>query len=231
MSFSSSFLNKAFPANRPTDNSSVFQRKISALAQDVLRMGALVEQSCRLSHGALFDRDLTAVAQIGKTDDQIDRYYRQIEIDCANLMSISSPAAQDLRLLNAFMQMVRDLERIGDYAEELGEFAVKLLPYPIHQSMADLENMSHKTRTMLAKSLIAISNLDGEARSIIEKIDDEVDATYDLVYQQLANQKDFRGSLEPILLLALSIRTLERMADHANNLARRVHYIVTGQYH
>jgi phosphate transport system protein len=84
---------------------------------------------------------------------------------------------------------------------------------------------------MLAKSLIAISNLDGEARNVIEKIDDEVDAAYDLVYQQLADQKDFRGSLEPILLLALSVRTLERMADHANNLARRVHYIVTGQYH
>jgi phosphate transport system protein len=231
MPFSSSFLNKASTSQRLTDKSSQSQRKISALEQDVLRMGALVEQSCRFSHEALFDRDLTAVDRIIATDDEIDRFYRQIEMDSAQLMSIASPAAQDLRLLNAFIQMVRDLERIGDYAEELGEFAVKLFPYPVHSSMADLETMSHKTRTMLAKSLIAVSNLDSEAQGAIEKLDDEVDATYDLVYRELANQRDFRGNLEPILLLALSVRSLERMADHANNVARRVHYIVTGQHH
>jgi phosphate transport system protein len=231
MSFSSSFLNKSSSSQRFSDKASQFQRKISSLEQDVLRMGALVEQSCRFSHEALFQRDLTAVDRIIATDDKIDRFYRQIEIDSAQLMSIASPAAQDLRLLNAFIQMVRDLERIGDYAEELGEFAIKLFPYPVHSSMADLETMSHKTRTMLAKSLMAVSNLDSDARSAIEKLDDEVDATYDLVYQRLATQRDFRGNLEPILLLALSVRTLERMADHANNVARRVHYIVTGQHY
>lgn len=231
MSFSPNFLNKSSSSQRFSDKASQFQRKITALEQDVLRMGALVEQSCRFSHEALFKRDLTAVDRIIATDDEIDRFYRQIEMDSAQLMSIASPAAQDLRLLNAFIQMVRDLERIGDYAEELGEFAIKLFPYPVHSSMADLENMSHKTRTMLAKSLMAVSNLDSEARGAIEKLDDEVDATYDLVYQGLATQRDFRGNLEPILLLALSVRTLERMADHANNVARRVHYIVTGQHH
>jgi phosphate transport system protein len=208
---------------------SSFRRRIAILEQDVLRMGALVEQSCRLAHEALFNRDLTAVERIRATDREIDRFYRQIEMSSAQLMSISSPAAQDLRLLNAFIQMVRDLERIGDYAEELGDIAVKLVPYPVHPEMAQLATMSHRTRTMLAKSLMAVSNLDSEAQKEIEQLDDQVDATYDLVYHQLAEQQDYRGKLEPILLLALGLRGLERMADHANNVARRVHYIVTGQ--
>jgi phosphate transport system protein len=225
----SSFPKKSLTQNRFENKSSQFQRKISLLEQDVLRMGALVEQSCRLSHQALFGRDLTAVDKIAELDNEIDRFYRQIEMDSAQLMAIASPVAQDLRLLNAFIQMVRDLERIGDYAEDLGEISIKLFPYPVHDCMKQLESMSHKTRTMLARSLIAVSNLDSDARNAIELLDDEVDNSYDLVYAQLAGQRDFQGSLEPILLLALIMRNLERMADHANNVARRVHYIVTGQ--
>jgi phosphate transport system protein len=226
---SSGSTSKTLTPNRFENKSSQFQRKISILEQDVLRMGALVEQSCRLSHQALFGRDLSTVDQIVAIDNEIDQFYRQIDVDSAQLMAIASPVAQDLRLLNAFIQMVRDLERIGDYAEDMGEIAIKLFPYPVHDCMKKLEIMSHKTRTMLARSLIAVSNLDGDARNAIELLDDEVDNTYDLVYAQLASQRDFPGNLEPILLLALSMRNLERMADHANNVARRVHYIVTGQ--
>jgi phosphate transport system protein len=225
----SSFPKKSFAQNRFENKSSQFQRKISLLEQDVLRMGALVEQSCRLSHQALFGRDLTAVDKIITLDTEIDKFYRQIDMDSAQLMAIASPVAQDLRLLNAFIQMVRDLERIGDYAEDLGEISIKLFPYPVHDCMKQLESMSHKTRTMLARSLVAVSNLDSDARNAIELLDDEVDNTYDLVYAQLGSQRDFQGNLEPILLLALIMRNLERMADHANNVARRVHYIVTGQ--
>jgi phosphate transport system protein len=225
----SSFPKKSFAQNRFENKSSQFQRKISLLEQDVLRMGALVEQSCRLSHQALFGRDLTAVDKIIAIDTEIDKFYRQIDMDSAQLMAIASPVAQDLRLLNAFIQMVRDLERIGDYAEDLGEISIKLFPYPIHDCMKQLESMSHKTRTMLARSLVAVSNLDSDARNAIELLDDEVDNTYDLVYAQLGSQRDFQGNLEPILLLALIMRNLERMADHANNVARRVHYIVTGK--
>jgi phosphate transport system protein len=225
----SSFPKKSLTQNRFETKSSQFQRKISLLEQDVLRMGALVEQSCRLSHQALFGRDLTAVDKIIAIDTEIDKFYRQIDMDSAQLMAIASPVAQDLRLLNAFIQMVRDLERIGDYAEDLGEISIKLFPYPVHDCMKQLESMSHKTRTMLARSLVAVSNLDSDARNAIELLDDEVDNTYDLVYAQLGSQRDFQGNLEPILLLALIMRNLERMADHANNVARRVHYIVTGQ--
>jgi phosphate transport system protein len=211
--------------------STPFQKKIRALEQDVLRMGALVEKSCRLSHEAMFERNLAALDSICDTDREIDKFYRRIDVESAQLMAIASPAAKDLRILNAFIQMVRDLERVGDYAEDLGELAVKMFPYPVHDCMPELEKMSNTARTMLAKSLVAVSELNGEARTAIESLDDEVDASYELIYEQLASQQHFRGNLEPIMLLTLSIRCLERMADHANNVARRVNYIVTGHHH
>lgn len=205
-----------------------FERSLRRLEQDVLRMGALVENSFRLSHQALFSQNLEAAQALPLLDKQIDRYYRQIELECATLMTLEAPVAQDLRLLSAFMQLVRDLERIGDYAEDLGEIALKLLPYPPHACLPQVEAMSHHAQAMLAASLVALADLDVTAGQAIKELDDKVDKAYDAVYQTLAYQRDIKGVVEPILLLALVIRHLERMADHATNIGQRVIYIVTG---
>lgn len=205
-----------------------FERSLRRLEQDVLRMGALVENAFRLSHQALFCQDLEAAQALPLLDKQIDRYYRQIELDCATLMTLEAPVAQDLRLLSAFMQLVRDLERIGDYAEDLGEIALKLLPYPPHACLPEIEVMSHHAQAMLAASLVALADLDANAGQAVKTLDDKVDQAYDQVYQTLAFQRDIKGVVEPILLLVLVIRHLERMADHATNIGQRVTYIVTG---
>ncbi|MFN9648923.1 MAG: phosphate signaling complex PhoU family protein, partial [Pseudanabaena sp.] len=95
---------------------SEFERQLHRLEQDTLRMGALVENSFLLAHSALFERDLEAATRIDPQDKQIDQLYRQIEMDCINLIALQSPVARDLRLLSALMQLIRDIERIGDYA-------------------------------------------------------------------------------------------------------------------
>ncbi len=191
-------------------------------------MGALVEQSFRLAHRSLFQREIATAEQIPQIDRKIDRFYHQIEIECAELMAIASPVAQDLRRLSAFMQMVRDLERIGDYAKDISEISLKLFPYPQHPCLSAIEQMSHHARAMLEASLAALANLDGTAGPTIHKLDDDVDRAYDEIYQTLASQTNLQGSIEPTILLALTIRHLERMADHATNIAYRVTFIVTG---
>jgi phosphate transport system protein len=191
-------------------------------------MGALVENSFRLSHQALFSQNLEAAQALPLLDKQIDRYYRHIELECATLMTLEAPVAQDLRLLSAFMQLVRDLERIGDYAEDLAELALKLLPYPPHDCLPQIEVMSHHAQAMLATSLVALADLDANAGRSIKELDDKVDTAYDTLYHTLAHQQNIIGVVEPILLLALVIRHLERMADHATNIGQRVTYIVTG---
>ena len=206
-----------------------FQRRLRRLERDILRMGALVENSFRLSHQALFARNLTAAEQLPLLDKQIDQFYRQIELECAALITLEGPVAQDLRLLSAFMQLVRDLERIGDYAEDLGEIALKIFPYPPHRCVPQIETMSHHAQAMLATSLVALADLDAQAGRSVKRLDDVVDTAYETVYQNLASERDIKGVVEPILLLALVIRHLERMADHATNIGQRVAYIVTGQ--
>lgn len=192
-------------------------------------MGALVEHSFRLSHQALFARNLAAAQEIPLLDKKIDQFYRQIELECAALLTLEAPVAKDLRMLSAFMQLVRDLERIGDYAEDLAEIAIKLFSYPPHLCVPQIEVMSHHAQAMLAVSLLALADLDAQSGRAVKRLDDAVDTAYKTLYQTLATERDIKGVVEPIILLALVIRHLERMADHATNIGQRVAYIVTGQ--
>ena len=207
---------------------SYFERSLKRLEQDVLRMGTLVEESFRMSHQALFDNQLEAPPKINQLDKEIDRLYRHIEQECSSFLTLQSPVAQDLRLLSAVMQLVRDLERIGDYAKDLGEIAMKLTRYAPHSCMAEMAAMSLHAQRMLDVSLLSLTQLDPQAGEIVKAMDDTVDDAYERLYNILAFQRDVKGVVEPILLMTLVIRHLERMADHATNIAQRVSYIVTG---
>ncbi|KOR34334.1 MULTISPECIES: phosphate signaling complex protein PhoU [Planktothricoides] len=208
------------------------KRQLKRLEQDTLRMGALVEQSFRLSNQALFQRDLAAVEAIPYLDKQIDQFYRQIESDCVLLITLQAPASQDSRLIGAFMQLIRDLERIGDYAKDISEIAAQLFPYQNHailiKILPQIELMFNQAQAMLATSLTALSELDAEVGKRVKELDSTVDDLYEQIYQDLARQRDIQGSVEPFLLIVLAIRHLERMADHATNIGQRVAYIVIG---
>jgi phosphate transport system protein len=206
-----------------------FERQILRVQRDLLRMGALVENSCVLARDALCDRNLDAAQKLKAHDKQIDQFYRQIELDCMHLFTLQSPGAEELRRIGAFMQMVRDLERIGDYAEDIGEVAIKLFPYPVHPLMGRVQTMLDRCRSMVAMSLLSVSNLDAESGLEIKQKDDAIDTDYDDLYALLAHQTDLAGSVEPTVLLVLAIRYLERIADHATNIGKRVAYIVTGE--
>lgn len=215
------------PTNHTEKNH--FEKALRRVQQDVMRMGTLVEQSFRLSHECLFEGSVDAAQQIIYLEKRIDRYYRQIELDCATLMTLQAPVAQDLRCLSAFMQLIRDLERIGDYAQDLTEIGVKLIKYPPHDSLKEIASMSEQAQLMLATSLVALADLDPSAGERVKKLDDTVDDAYERIYTLLANHRDIKGVVEPILLLGSIVRDLERMADHATNIGQRVSYIVTGQ--
>ncbi len=208
---------------------SAFERQLLRVQRDLLRMGALVENSCVLAREALCDRNIESAQSLGSHDKHIDQLYRQIELDCMHLLAQQAPEEEDLRRLGAFLQMVRDLERIGDYAEDIGEVALKLFPYTVHPMMGRVQTMLDRCRSMVAMSLIALSDLDAESGLEIKQKDDSVDADYDELYDLLVHQNDIQGSIEPTVLLVLVIRYLERIADHATNIGKRVAYIVTGE--
>ena len=219
---------KIAPYNYQPDRTQL-ERAIRRLERDVLSMGALVEESFRFCHRALFYRDLAVVEAPTLLDKKIDSFYRQIESDCTTIMALYATTLEDLRCLSAFMQLVRDLERIGDYAKDLTEIAIKIFPYPAHATLPEIALMSDHAQSMLATSLVALADLDEVAGLNIKHLDDTVDIAYAKLYQTLAYQQDVPGVIEPIVLLVLAIRYLERMADHATNIGQRVAYIVTGQ--
>jgi phosphate transport system protein len=206
-----------------------FDRQVQRVQEDVLRMGALVENSFWLAHQSMFERNLAAAEAIAKQDKQIDKLYRQIELDCISLIALQSPVARDLRVLSTMMQLVRDLERIGDYAKDIGSIAIKIFPYPQLACMQHIQAMSLRCQEMVSMSLAALSVFDADAGLQLKEIDDVVDNDYEMLYEELAHRTEANGVIEPILLLVLVIRHLERMADHATNIGLRVGYIVTGE--
>lgn len=218
-----------FTPHANSSEANQLERSLRKVQQEVLRMGTLVEQSFRLSHQSLFEADLDAIPKLLVLEKQIDIYYRQIESDCATLMTLQAPVAQDLRMLSASMQLVRDLERIGDCAQDLTEIAVKLIKYPPQPILPEIAQMSEHAQLMLATSLVALADLDGSSGIRVKEYDDIVDDAHDRLYNAIAMQKNVPGVVEPVLLLGLIIRHLERMADHATNISQRVTYIVTGK--
>ncbi|MEL6158463.1 MAG: phosphate signaling complex protein PhoU [Cyanobacteria bacterium J06554_11] len=208
---------------------SSLDRKLIRVQRDVLKMGALVENSCVLAKEALCDRNLDAAKRIPLQDKEIDALYRQIEVDCALLLSLEAPVTQDLRLVSAFMQMVRDLERIGDYTKSIGRSAIKLFPHPVHECMGEIETMLDRCRSMVALCLRSLTELDPDAGLELKDKDDVVDKDYHRLYERLIATQVVTGSVEPIVLMVLVIRALERIADHATNVGKRVTYVVTGE--
>jgi phosphate transport system protein len=206
-----------------------FTFQIRRVQREVLRMGALVENSCLLARSALCDRDLEAAQQLPIHDKKVDKFYRKIEVDCTELLMSPPGAAQDLRHVSAFMQLIRDLERIGDYAKDIGEVAIKLFPYPVHPCSDEIQVMLDRCRSMVALSLMALADLNADVGLDIKAKDDAVDDDYDRLYELLVHPEQPPASLEETVLLVLVIRYLERVADHATNIGRRVAYVVTGE--
>lgn len=192
-------------------------------------MGALVEQSCQLAYEALCNRNLEAAQQLKAHDKQIDRLYRQIEVDCVQLLIHPPQGMQDLRHVSAFMQLIRDLERIGDYATDLGEVAIKLFPVPAHPCAEPIQLMFDRSRSMVALCLQAVSDLNADIGSDLRVKDDAVDDDYEGIYNCLVSVAPGATGVETIVLLVLAIRYLERIADHATNVGRRIAYVVTGE--
>lgn len=192
-------------------------------------MGALVENSCLLARSALCDRNLEAAQQLKAHDKQVDQFYRQIEVDCIELLTHPPQGMQDLRHVSAFMQLIRDLERIGDYAKDIGEVAIQLFPFPAHPSLDQIRVMIDRCRSMVALSLVAVSDLNADVGIDIKVKDDAVDEDYDFLYDRLVHSDSLTTNVEVIVSLVLVIRYLERIADHATNIGRRIAYVVTGE--
>jgi len=207
-----------------------FERHLHELQDDVLVLGSMVEKAIYRSMEALKNRDLELAKQVIADDSEIDRKRFDIEEKCIELIVTQQPVASDLRVIVAVLNIIIDLERIGDHAEGVGKITIMIGNEPPLKPLIDLPRMAQKTGDMLRRSLDAFVNRDAEAARKISKEDDEIDALYDQVFRELLTfmAEDPRTITRATRLIWVA-HNLERSADRVTNICERVVFVVTGK--
>ena len=200
-----------------------FHEEQHALKLQVLRLGSMVEESLCLARAVLAGPSLELAPQVRRGDNHIDRLYRELEERCLSLLAGRTTNQRETRQLIVYLQAIRDLERIGDYCKDLASTGERLLPYQPLAVRDGLLVMLDRSRSLLAMALEALSRNDASAGQRLIALDDLVDQDYAAIYEQLAKGRQLASMpREAVVLTALAIRSLERLADHAVNVSRRV---------
>lgn len=207
-----------------------FERHLHELQDDVLVLGSMVEKAIYRSMEALKNRDLELAKQVIADDSEIDRKRFDIEEKCIELIVTQQPVASDLRIIVAVLNIIIDLERIGDHAEGVGKITLMIGNEPPLKPLIDLPRMAQKTGDMLRRSLDAFVNRDAEAARQISKEDDEIDGLYDQVFRELLTfmAEDSKTITRATRLIWVA-HNLERSADRVTNICERVVFVVTGK--
>ncbi len=207
-----------------------FQQALQSLQDDVLLLGSMVDKAIERSLEALRTLDQEAARQIVRDDTQINRRRFQIEERVIELMATQQPMAGDLRVLVVVLNIITDLERIGDHAEGNAKIVLLHEGQALVKPLVDLPRMADKSRDMLRRSLTAFIERDAEAARKIAAEDDEVDTLYDRIYQDLLNMmiKD-PTTIDRATWLLWAAHNFERIADRVTNICERVVYEVSGR--
>jgi phosphate transport system protein len=207
-----------------------FDKELDRLQDEVLALGSLVEEALVRSVETLKQRDFVGSRRLIAGDRAINERRYAIEEDTITLIATQQPMAGDMRLLAAILEIVGELERMGDYAKGIARINLMIGEQPLIKPLIDLPAMAHKAREMLHAALVAFVERDVQAARAIPKGDDEVDALYNQVYRELiCFILEDPHVIEQANHLMWAAHNLERSADRVANLCERVVYAVTGE--
>jgi phosphate transport system protein len=205
-------------------------RELDKIKKKILSLGALVEERVRLTSAAVDNRDAAVAHKIIDTDWEIDEMEVDVEEECLKILALHQPVAVDLRFIVTAIKINNDLERIGDQAVNIAERVLTISKRPEMDFVFDYAPMAEKAEAMLKMSLDALVNMDVDLALKVITLDDEVDAiktlAYDRIKKAIKNSPDRVGYLINLLLIS---RHLERLADHATNIAEEVIYLIEGE--
>jgi phosphate transport system protein len=204
-----------------------FENELQALKNRLLTMGGLVEERVHQSIHALVSRSEEEAERVIAADKEVNDLQIDVDERCIKLLATQTPLASDLRLITVAMKINDDLERIGDQAVNIAENVMKLLPHPPLKPLIDIPRMAEIAQEMTRDALDAFVNRDAVlARTVLER-DDEVDSLKDQVFRELLTyMMADPGTIARALSLVLVSRNLERIADHATNIAEDVIFLV-----
>jgi phosphate transport system protein len=207
-----------------------FHEELEALKQTLLAMGGLVEDQIRRVMKALLERDDVMAQEVIERDRQVNTYDVEVDEQCVSLLALYQPAAGDLRFITTAMKIVTDLERIGDQAVNIAQRVLELNREPQLKPYIDLPRMAEKAQRMVKESLDAFVARDTALARQVCGEDSEVDQLKEQIFRELLTfmMEDPRTIPRAIRVILIS-RFMERVADHATNIAEMVVYLVEGK--
>lgn len=207
-----------------------FEQQLAALQDDILRMGSYVSQMVVVAMQAVSKQDPRLSFHVIEMDDTADFMDLQIEHTCLRLLALQQPMSRDLRVIGTAFKVITDLERIGDYAVDIAKTARRLASEPYLVPLNDLDRMAKATEWMVRECIHAYVEHDLDLVNQVVARDDEVDDCYDRLFTDLLDRMERDRSMirQGTWILGIA-RFLERIADHAVNVAERVHYVETGE--
>jgi phosphate transport system protein len=207
-----------------------FQRELEKIKKMLLSLGAMVEDRVRLATLAIKEWNAEQAEIIIRSDIEIDEMEVEVEEECLKVMALHQPVAVDLRFLVVVIKINNDLERIGDEAVNIARRVKTIVKFEEHGASFDYSEMAEKAGKMLKMSLDALVNLDDDLAWQVVTLDDEVDLIQTEAYEQIKREM-FASSdqLKYWINVFLISRHLERLADHATNIAEEVIYLIEGE--
>jgi len=204
-----------------------FHEELDGLKQTLLAMGALVEDQIRLTMRALVERDDALAESVIERDREVNAYDVEVDEKCVELLALHQPTAGDLRFLTTAMKIVTDLERIGDQAVNIAQRARELNVEPQLKPYIDLPRMAELAQTMVKESLDAFVARDTALARRVCGEDEAVDALNHQIFRELLTfMMEDPKTIPRAIRLILIARFLERVADHATNIAEMVIFMV-----
>jgi len=208
----------------------VFHKKLREIQDDVLAMGSMVEKATSYSIEALKERDLDKAHEIIADDLKINNKRFNIEEKCVQLIATQQPMASDLRAIVSVLNIITEIERIGDHAEGIAKIVIMIGDEPPLKPLIDIPHMAEKVNDMLHRSLDALINRDADMAKQIVGEDDDVDNLYDQVFRELLTfMAEDPKTITRATRLIWVAHNLERSADRVTNICERIVYLVTGK--
>jgi phosphate transport system protein len=217
------------PMDRPDHIVRSYDEQLRRLRDMVARMGGLSERQVHDATQALVRRDAALAAEVIGRDVALDQLEREIEAFCIRILATRQPMAADLRFIVAAMKVSHDLERIGDYARNGAKRSIVLAQQPAIGSLNGFQRMSILVQENLKLAIDALVNDDADAAQRVWAADEPIDDIYNGIFREMLTHmmEDARNITAATHLLFIA-KNLERIGDHATNIAETVHYAVRG---
>jgi phosphate transport system protein len=207
-----------------------FQEELEQLKTRLLEMGGIAEEQVRLAVKALVDRDRDLVERVLHGDEPLNALHIEIDGRCFTLLALYQPMAIDLRAIVSAVKINTDLERVGDLAVNIAEAARRYAAQPPIKKLIDIPRMASIAQTMLRDALDAFVRRDIDLAQQVLNEDDKLDSLKTQIFRELLTYMlQDTGTIEPALDLILISRHLERIGDHATNIAEDVNFMVSAR--